>query len=472
MKTRLDERYDPDPMEPWEEERLKQANRPVSPRSTARSTQNPEPPQEHRPEPPIQDSPERKRTLQIGVFFDGTGKNRDNDRRLPDRDITNVAKLYDLYRGDDDHYRVYIHGVGTITGHESEDGFVAPESAIGYALGLGAEGGHERINLALQNVRGILKANEGADVVFDVFGFSRGAALARHFVNLLHRWPEILLLPVDYPHTPDMHAPTRWILGLPDLPLFARQVRFVGLFDTVGSFYWPGNERNLDFDLYVASSSAQRIVHLTAHHEIRRNFPLSSIADAQGNHPGNFLEIALPGAHSDVGGGYENPNLELGFANHEELIVRRRGGLGASGETIRRAQAEAEARGLSIRVDGMDVLEIERRDTRKELAIYALHQMYREARRARVPLRDLDDAEPDHAIPAELQAIIGEWEREGRQRGQQWMLDVSRERFAGYLHTSHRHEELVHAPEPSGARRVFPNIPHHSHMPAREAQDA
>jgi len=481
MKTRLDERFDPDPLDPWEEERLRQAERPVSSRSASRPADDRTPPQEYRPEPPIPDTPEKPRTLQIGVFFDGTGNNMHNDRQLPDRDITNVAKLHDLYPNDaaNGYYPVYIQGVGTIAGRESEDGFVAPENAIGMGTGVGPEGGHARIEQALTEVRQILEANPRDSLVtFDVFGFSRGAALARHFVNLIHRWPETLLVP-DFRLVRSMYQPPlRRILAFPPRPIPFPQVRFVGLFDTVGSFYRPGTDSNLDFDLYIASGSAARVVQLTAHHEIRRNFPLNSIADAQGNHPGNFAEIALPGVHADIGGGYENPNLDLGFANHEELIVRRRAGLGANGETIRRAQAEAQARGLDIRVDGRDVLEIERRATRKELAIYALHQMHEEAKRAWAPLRDLDDTDPDHAIPTELQTLIDEWWQNGSRRGRQWMLDMSHEHFAGYIHTSHRQhpyslrDRFAHAPEPSGVRRVFPNVSLHSYLPTQEPQNA
>ncbi|MGR4068037.1 T6SS phospholipase effector Tle1-like catalytic domain-containing protein [Billgrantia sp. C5P2] len=456
----------------------------------------PAPTSEPRPStpPPVPETPPaRPRTLQIGIFFDGTGNNMYNDRHLPDRDITNVAKLYDLYRFDGvdgDYHRVYIPGVGTITGREGEDGFVAPEDAIGMGTGVGPEGGHARIEQALNEVREILEANPRDSLVtFDVFGFSRGAALARHFVNLIHRWPETLMVPdfrlggAETVTVPDFRIgeyrpPLRLIQAFPPSPIPFPQVRFVGLFDTVGSFYWPGNAENLDFDLYIASGSAARVVQLTAHHEIRRNFPLNSIADAQGNHPGNFAEIALPGVHSDVGGGYENPRHEADFANLEELIVRHRGGVGANGETIRRAQAEAEARGLSIRVEGMDVLEVERRATRKELAIYALHQMHDEAKRAWVPLRDLDDTDPDHVIPAELQALIDSWWQNGRRHGRQWMLEMSHEHFTGYIHTSHRQypftlrDRFAHAPEPSGKRRVFPN--HHSAPVAapQEPQDA
>lgn len=450
---------------------------------------SPAPTPEPRPStpPPVPESPpDRPRTLQIGIFFDGTGNNMYNDRHLPDRDITNVAKLFDLYSNEPDKgaYRIYIQGVGTITGNESEDGFVAAEDLVGLGTGVGPAGGHARIEQALSDVREILESNPRDSLVtFDVFGFSRGAALARHFVNLIHLWPETLLVPdfrlygAESVAVPDFRIgeyrpPLRRIPAFPPSPIPFPQVRFVGLFDTVGSFYWPGNAENLDFDLYIASGSAARVVQLTAHHEIRRNFPLSSIADAQGNHPGNFAEIALPGVHSDVGGGYENPQHEADFANLEELIVRRRGGLGANGETIRRAQAEAQARGLGIRVDGMDVLEVERRATRKELAIYALHQMHEEAKRAWVPLRDLDDTDPDHTIPDELQTLIDEWWLNGRRRGRQWMLDASQEHFVGYIHTSHRQESLAHEPEPSGVRRVFPNRHDAPVATPREPQDA
>src|SRR5690606_16447704 len=44
---------------------------------------------------------ESGKTLHLGVFFDGTGNHRGNDQILANRDVTNVAKLYDLYRDDE-----------------------------------------------------------------------------------------------------------------------------------------------------------------------------------------------------------------------------------------------------------------------------------------------------------------------------------------------------------------------------------
>ncbi|MFY0992619.1 phospholipase effector Tle1 domain-containing protein [Halomonas sp. C05BenzN] len=434
--------------------------------AVSRPASPPEPPREPAPSPPPAPEPPRERILEIGVFFDGTGNNRENDRRRTDRDITNVAKLFDLYLEDEDqgYHRVYAHGVGTVTGDEGADRLAALRNLSGLALGVGPEGGHARIELALDQLRTFLRGNEGATVILDVFGFSRGAALARHFVNLIHRWPETLPVPDFRPGLPTPRVPLRRIEAFPPGFVPFPQVRFVGLFDTVGSFYLPGDARNLDFNLHLAPGSAMRVVQLTAHHEIRRNFPLSSLADPRGNLPGGFSEIVLPGVHSDVGGGYENP--EVDFANHEELLVRRRAGLGSNGRTIRLAQEEAAARGLELRVEPPDVLEIERRATRKELAILALHQMHPLALQLGVPLRGLDEAEPDHALPAELKNAWETWQRAGAR------LEDARSYLHGYIHTSHRQESLPHAPEASGVRRVFANRPRSVFDKAREVQDA
>ncbi|PMR69048.1 hypothetical protein C1H66_12620, partial [Halomonas heilongjiangensis] len=403
--------------------------------AVSRPSSPPEPRREPAPPPPPAPEPARQRILEIGVFFDGTGNNRENDRQRTDRDITNVAKLRDLYLDDAEsgYYPVYVHGVGTVTGQMGQGGLENMRNLSGLAFGVGAEGGHARIELVLNQLRPILQANEDALVIFDVFGFSRGAALARHFVNLIHGWPETLLVPDFRPGLPTPETPIRRIEAFPPPPIPFPQVRFVGLFDTVGSFYLPGNARNLDFNLHLAPGSAMRVVQFTAHHEIRRNFPLSSLADPQGNLPGNFSEIALPGAHSDVGWGYENP--EVDFANHEELLVRRRAGLGSNGRTIRLAQEEAAARGLELRVEPPDVLEIERRATRKELAIYALHQMHQLAHQSGVPLDELRN-DSDHTIPDELQGALDAWKKVGAR------LEDARRYLHGYIHTSHRQESL------------------------------
>jgi T6SS, Phospholipase effector Tle1-like, catalytic domain len=265
-------------------------------------------------------------------------------------------------------------------------------------------------------------------VVFDLFGFSRGAALARHFVNLIHAWPEI------------------WP------PVAKANIEFVGLFDTVGSFYVPGNSENFDFNLHLHSQSANHVVHLTAFHEIRKNFPLTSIRSAQGL-PVNFTEKAMPGVHSDVGGGYENP--EVDFRNYETFFIRAYQGHGLNSETIRAAQEKiselnrADPRNIQPRVQGTDVFAEERRATRKELAIYALHQMHRYAQESGVPLAPMRESQPEFLIPNELQKKLDKWLAAGGK------LSEARDYLEGYIHTSHREWTLAHHPESSQQRRVF-----------------
>ncbi|MEX2474505.1 type VI secretion system PAAR protein [Marinobacter sp.] len=397
-----------------------------------------------------------RRRLRIGVFFDGTGNHKDNDRRLTDRDVTNVAKLHDLYDRTESLDRIYVAGPGTTEGQVTEDGVHAPSDLAGLALGIGEHGGHSRILSAVQQVRDLLKVREPTELELDVFGFSRGAALARYFVNLVNEWPATLMFPEI--NGPDLFAPAIKLSNVKTFPADVKaRVRFVGLFDTVGSFYLPGNDRNLDFNLHLGAESADHVVHLTAYHEIRKNFPLSSIRGASGL-PANFMEQSLPGAHSDVGGGYENPDKDI--RNFETFPVRVFSGHGGNTRTIRIAQEkiaamnESDSRNIQARVVGMDVIAEERRPTRKELAIYSLHKMYTYAVDAGVPLVEITKEQPEFGLPEHLEQAINDWKADGAE------LSAARQYLAGYIHTSHRAGSIAHGPESSGVRRRFLNKPH------------
>ena len=162
-------------------------------------------------------------------------------------------------------------------------------------------------------------------VRLSVFGFSRGAAAARAFVN---------------------RVVARWGSGVAGIKL---QIDFLGIFDTVasvglaqsipranGHFAWA-NEGSL-----AVSPLVSRCVHLVAAHEVRASFPLDSICSGSGL-PDNCKEIIYPGMHSDVGGGY--PPNDQGRAL----------GAGSAGDCLKLSQVP-------------------------------LTQMYREARMAGVPL--------------------------------------------------------------------------------------
>jgi len=131
----------------------------------------------------------------------------------------------------------------------------------------------------------------------NVFGFSRGAAEARVFVNrLINDW-----------------APSGKLAGVIDY-----KVNFMGLFDTVASVGIPDSARAGFVDLssldghwgWAADgaldvpTSVERCVHFIAIHEQRMSFPLDLIREGPYNYPRYRLETAYPGVHSDVGGGY------------------------------------------------------------------------------------------------------------------------------------------------------------------------
>ena len=136
-----------------------------------------------------------EKPLRIGVFFDGTGNHKENDKQLSDRDITNIAKLFDLYESGEVSQPIYIAGPGTVSGSVTQDGFEATEEMFGLGLGVGTHGGHKRIREAISELRDILTEQKSKKIILDVFGFSRGASLARHFVNLVNHWPSSIALP-------------------------------------------------------------------------------------------------------------------------------------------------------------------------------------------------------------------------------------------------------------------------------------
>lgn len=128
---------------------------------------------------------------------------------------------------------------------------------------------------------------EGAPALaLDVVGFSRGAALARHFGNRVAQ------------HLRDgrfwLQHPQRGTLSS------CVDLRFMGLFDTVAQFNVLG-AGNAAFDLTIAPAW-KWVAHAVALHEHRWLFPLTSARGTQVG--GNVVERAFVGAHADIGGGY------------------------------------------------------------------------------------------------------------------------------------------------------------------------
>lgn len=231
---------------------------------------------------------------------------------------TLVAKMFeDSLSVDSDHLDSnYVHGVGTRTSKTK----VMLEGVTGIGCEGRAEGMHARM------VKTILQwesENPNVEVHVHAIGFSRGAATALHFLNLVHSRGAYSKAEVS---------------PLNPLNMQPGQVKSSAiLFDVVAT----GQESTLTL---TVPESTQAILHLTAGGEERRHFAVTTLGDPRYNTKGEPVEsldnpewakaigvvaplgttfaadgsftyqriqqVNLPGArHSDVGGAYEDGGL-------------------------------------------------------------------------------------------------------------------------------------------------------------------
>ncbi len=287
--------------------------------------------------------------LWISVFFDGTGNNRDAD--LPTLEHSNVARLS---RAHPDNPKmglvpIYIPGIGTPFPEIGDDG-TGPIPFIDLGKGMGARGqgrldeAFRRITKAVADAeaRAQNPTNKIVWIKLAVFGFSRGATLARAFVRDL--------LDPKKGKTAQAGRDLQWEGAQGRYPL---SIEFMGLFDTVASVGAPlsannvkavRNERRGNGNLIRLAVDGRRVqylrardlafgapgadpspgsadghsdwadglaipeavkqcVHFIAAHEFRNSFPVDSVMRGASK-PANCKEMVYPGAHSDVGGGY------------------------------------------------------------------------------------------------------------------------------------------------------------------------
>jgi uncharacterized protein (DUF2235 family) len=194
--------------------------------------------------------------------FDGTW-NSEKDAGRYDLN-TNVVRFKDLYSGT----KFFYKGVGT------KHGLVG--KIAGGAFGVG---GRDRIQDAKRDLERQFAAGD-RDV--DVVGFSRGAALAVHFCNVI--------------------GDGVVVNGVKVVPV----IRFLGVFDIVAAFGIPidiglnFNRINLGYRLGLAKA-VRHCYHAIALDESRKAFRPTRVPSG--------CEVWFRGVHSDVGGGNENRAL-------------------------------------------------------------------------------------------------------------------------------------------------------------------
>ena len=146
----------------------------------------------------------------------------------------------------------------------------------------------EDVRRVLDDAHNDFRAYEEGDRVV-VFGFSRGAALARKFVSEI----------------------------LDDSEDESRKVAFLGVFDTVAEMgirgvHLKGREiKAEDLDKSVTlNERVQRAVHIVALDEDRISYAPTLInKDKDGSPPNRILEVWFPGIHTDIGGGHRHDGL-------------------------------------------------------------------------------------------------------------------------------------------------------------------
>lgn len=200
--------------------------------------------------------------------FDGTWN---VDEENPDAD-TNVVRFKELYSGP---HVEYIEGVGTRLG--------ALGRIVGGAFGVG---GRSRVHDMYEALTDNWVNHD--DKVIDIVGFSRGAALAVHFANKIAEEG----------------------IRLPDGSKAQATIRFLGLWDIVGSFgialdtIVDFQKINLGWNIDTVASSVQHCFHAMALDERRETFNVTRL-DPE-NRLANVQEVWFRGVHGDVGGGNDN----------------------------------------------------------------------------------------------------------------------------------------------------------------------
>ncbi|WP_072680538.1 phospholipase effector Tle1 domain-containing protein [Arcobacter sp. LA11] len=299
---------------------------------------------------------------------------------------TNINRLYKLYNGDDlktytdlapvTRFKVYASGSGTSDVFENED--YDADSIVGLGLGIGDTGVKAHIIYTCQKIADQLRTASIFNIdelIFDTFGFSRGAASARHFVCSIVDKYEITKeegkrkYTLDTKNKEDIFAcffekedglytrvgnkvyfnplrvdkkqvvinagRTQKVVKNPyykkeKINIESISFRFVGIYDTVTHYGAKQSndhkDLNIDFTKNKNDKKFGHVTHMMAEDEYRYNFDAYSIFETNykyhhhTNEKGNIEEFIIPGAHADVGGGY-NEKDELVYLGRSDSNI-------------------------------------------------------------------------------------------------------------------------------------------------------
>ncbi len=274
----------------------------------------------------------RINSLEFNLFFDGTWNSKENSdwynieapkqheehsskrnyaRYNPSRFLgavdslsfarapTGVDRMHRAMKNDEPHcYGLYVDGAGitTRTRTPNHNNLQDPwkyhaDNPYGAGVGLGNTGVYAKLKMMLKQIKikldtYICQQDKPSILIFNVYGFSRGAATARIFCNWIFS-----------------QSKQDFVKQHLDITGYLVQFNFIGLFDTVSSIGTDHTDDVQEENLWLAfgKRTVGKVVHITAEHEYRQKFNLVNIKSM--TQQGVGLEFSLPGCHTDIGDG-------------------------------------------------------------------------------------------------------------------------------------------------------------------------
>lgn len=312
-----------------------------------------------------------KANINAAGIYDDHGKPKLKDSSY-ENDLSNPAILFKNYDENPSSkiFKIYTEGIGTNSAPKaqgtelSEKDYKGDDLAEGPGFGMGSAGITDRVRKSIQDTVTMIKNQNlkiGKDSVgkikFDVFGFSRGAAAARHFVHVItcgaykpnvYYNKESATVKDQFGYSLGTEYATKSMPAFGYLgqlleeanllsPSTTIEIRFVGIYDTVPhhGLFQSNDNRDLGLDNV---NKANYVVHIIAGDEHRANFDLVDISSVAKTSPGSGkkggIELSFPGVHCDVGGSYvegdgDNPpridvgRSESGFDPLKSELIRQ-----------------------------------------------------------------------------------------------------------------------------------------------------
>lgn len=213
------------------------------------------------------------------LLFDGTWRKYE--------DQTNIARMLDFIQDSPDQVTLYFSGVSS-TSHG--------DKLLTGITGLGVE---EDLCYAYQHL--VLNWNPG-DELF-LFGFSRGAFIARSLAGMLNHCG-LVGSPADIRNAWSSYRGNRELLALNNkLRPGKFPIKFLGVFDTVGALgvpAFPWDDKRYQFHDTTLNPNIKHAYHAIAMDEVCPDFPACTWSNPKTE---THEQRWFAGSHGDIGGG-------------------------------------------------------------------------------------------------------------------------------------------------------------------------